>query len=75
MRYAIDVIDTDGRCRTLVVELVGGTESAILVDMNEHRLSIELSKIAGWYPIDEPLTSELSIRKWLPDHMQFVPCF
>ena len=75
MRYAIDVIDTDGRCRTLVVKLVGGNESAIIVDMNGDRLSIELSKIAGWYPIDEPLMSELFIRKWLPEHMEFVPCF
>ena len=41
MRYAIDVVQPDGRCRTLVVEPVGGVDGGLVVLRNGQSTTIE----------------------------------
>jgi hypothetical protein len=73
MRYAIDVVQEDGSCRTLVVDVIGGDERALTVLIGKQAKRIEWKLIASWSPIDEE--SRPIILDWIPKGLVFPVCF
>jgi hypothetical protein len=73
MRYAIDVVQADGSCRTLIVEVIGGSKGSLTVILDGKSQQIDWKVIAGWAAIDEEGTTPI-ILNWLPPGMAFPVC-